>query len=257
MPTMSDLRTYLTFVQIGTHVLLLTKLFRAKLLSKYQYFGMFLGFELLRLTIVSFVQLKSSLYAHFYFATQPMLWTLFVLMMLELFQLVLRNHPGIASLGRKALTWSLMASALTSAMTLLIDLQQPNHESALLFNFMLLERLVMTSLLVLILCLTVFLSYFPVPLTRNARIHACVLTAYFAVKTSTLWIRTIYGLQPTPVLNIIGQLLAIGCLIAWTILLVPADEDVGSQGGPKADSEARLLAQLDALNETLLGSTRK
>ena len=33
----------LTFVQIGTHVLLLTKLFRAKLLTKYQYFGMFLG----------------------------------------------------------------------------------------------------------------------------------------------------------------------------------------------------------------------
>ena len=93
-------------------------------MNKYQYFGMFLGFELLRLTIVSFVQLKSSLYAHFYFATQPMLWTLFVLVMLELFQLVLRNHPGIASLGRRALTWSLMASALTSAMTLLIDLQQ-------------------------------------------------------------------------------------------------------------------------------------
>jgi hypothetical protein len=257
MPTMSDLRTYLAVIQIGTHVLLLTKLFRAKLLPKYQYFGLFVGFELLRLAIVSFVQLKSSLYAHFYFATQPILWTLFVLMMLELFQLVLRNHPGIASLGRKALTYSLIATAVASAMTLLIDLQQPHHESALLFNFMLLERLVMTSLLGLVLCLTVFLSYFPVPLTRNARIHACVLAAYFGVKTSTLWIRTIYGLQPTPMLNIVGQLLAIGCLIAWTILLVPADEDIGSRRGPKEESEARLLAQLDALNETLLGSTRK
>ena len=174
MPTMSDLRTYLTFVQIGTHVLLLTKLFRAKLLSKYQYFGMFLGFELLRLTIVSFVQLKSSLYAHFYFATQPMLWTLFVLMMLELFQLVLRNHPGIASLGRKALTWSLMASALTSAMNCLSICSSRITNRHCSSTSCCWSRLVMTSLLLLILCLTLFLSYFPVPLTgMRASMHVC------------------------------------------------------------------------------------
>src|SRR3954470_24239444 len=207
MPSLSDLRTYLTVVQIGTHLVLFTKLFRANLLGKYQYFGLFIAFETVRLSAVSFVKLKSKLYAHVYFATQPIVWTLYVLMMLELFQLVLRNHPGIASLGRKALTISLTASAFVSGLTLLIDLQQPNAESAILFNFMLLERLVLTSLLVLVLCLTAFLAYFPVPLTHNARIHACVLAAYFAVKTSTLWIRTIYGLQPTPVLNIIIQLL--------------------------------------------------
>jgi hypothetical protein len=254
---MSDLRTYLTIVQIGTHLVLFTKLFRAKLLTKYQYFGLFVAFELVRLSAVSFVKLKSTFYAHVYFATQPIVWTLYVLMMLELFQLVLRNHPGIASLGRRALTVSLAASAIVSGSTLLIDLQQANAESAILFNFMLLERLVLTSLLVLVLCLTAFLAYFPVPLTRNARIHACVLAAYFAVKTSTLWIRTVYGLQPTPVLNIIIQLLNISCLIAWTWLLVPADEDSGVPRGPKSGSEERLLAQLEALNETLLGSARK
>lgn len=257
MPSMSDLRTYLTVLQIGTHLLLLTKLFRARLLSKYPYFGLYLCFELLRLATVSFVTLQSKAYAHFYFATQPILWVLLVLMMLELFQIVLRNHTGIASLGRKALSWSLGASALASGLTLLVDLQQSRAESALLYNFMLLERLVMTSLLVLVLCLTAFLSYFPVPLTRNARIHACILAAFFAVKTSTLWVRTIYGLQPTPVLNLVGQMLAISCLIAWTALLVPADKDVGSDGSPKSGSEERLLAQLDALNETLLGSARK
>jgi hypothetical protein len=254
---MADLRLYLTITQIGAHFILLIKLFRAKLIGKYQYFTCFIAFEFARLSCISFVRLDSTRYAHVYFTTQPILWILFVLMMLELFQLVLRNHMGIASLGRKALTISLGASACASGLTLLIDLQQASSESAILFNFMLLERLVMTSLLVLVLCLTAFLSYFPVPLTKNVRIHACVLAAYFAVKTSTLWIRTVYGLQPTPILNIIGQVLAVTCLLAWTILLVPASEDVVSPRGPESGEETKLLAQLDALNETLLGSSRK
>jgi len=254
---MSDLRTYLTVLQIGAYLLLLTKIFRAKLLRKYRYFGWYLAFEVVRLSAVSFVKLKSTLYAHVYFATQPIMWILFVLMMLELFQVALRRHHGIASLGRKALTVSLAASAIGSGLTLLIDLQQANAESAVLYNFMLLERLVMTSLLVLVLCLTAFLSYFPVPLTRNVRIHACVLTAYFAVKASTLWIRTIYGLQPTPMLNIVVQVLNITCLLAWTVLLVPTEDDVGTRRGLTTGDEDRLLAQLDALNDTLLGSARK
>ena len=247
---MSDLRTYLTVLQIGAYLLLLTKIFRAKLLRNYRYFGWYLAFEVVRLSAVSFVKLKSTLLVdHNNHQNQ--------LMMLELFQIALRRHHGIASLGRKALTVSLAASAIGSGLTLLIDLQQANAESAVLYNFMLLERLVMTSLLVLVLCLTAFLSYFPVPLTRNVRIHACVLTAYFAVKASTLWIRTIYGLQPTPMLNIVVQVLNITCLLAWTVLLVPAEDDVGTRRGPTTGDEDRLLAQLDALNDTLLGSARK
>lgn len=254
---MSELRVYLSLTQIGMHVLLLSKLFRTRLFRQYQYFGWYVAFELLRLSVVSFVRLQSKAYAHFYFATQPILWVLFVLVLLELFQLVLRNHQGIEKLGRKALTWSLAGSAVVSGLTLLVELQQNASESVLLYNFMLLERLVMTSLLVLILCLIAFLSVFPVPLSRNLRTHASVFAVYFAVRTSLFWVRTIFGLQLATTLNIVGQILALGCLIAWIVLLTPAGEAVPPPSGPKSGSEARLLAQLDALNETLLGSARK
>jgi hypothetical protein len=160
-------------------------------------------------------------------------------------------------LSRKALTWALMISAVISFSTLLLDLQRRNTDSAMLFNFMLLERLIMTSLLVLVLCLIAFLSYFPVPLPQNGRVHACVFATFFAVRTALLFVRTWFGPDTVAVLNIVAYLVMIGCLIAWAWLLSPQGEVVPHRTRPSTESEERLLAQLDALNETLLRSARK
>lgn len=252
-----QLRTFLTIIQIGAYLLLLTNLFRSGLFGKYRYFGWYITLELTRLSVMSLLPLQTQIYAHVYFATQPIVWLFYVLVVLELFQLVLRNHAGIASLGRRALTWSLAGSALVSGLTLLVDLQTGSSEHALLYNFMLLERLVMTSLLLLLLCLTVFLGIFPVPLTRNIRVHTAVFAVYFAVRTSLLWIRTIYGVEQAQILNLAGATLAIGCLLAWTTLLGSSGETVPVRVKLKSEAEERLLAQLDAINETLLRSARK
>lgn len=248
---------YLSLVQIGSYLLLLRKLFKTGLARKYKYFACYLGFECLRIPIMSAIPLRTNTYAHAYFATQPIVWLLYVLMVFELFQLVLKGHIGIATLSRKALSWALAASGIVSVLTLVLDLQRRTTDSAILFNFMLLERLIMTSLLVLVLCLIVFLSYFPVPLSRNGRVHACIFATFFAVRTALLFIRTWFGLETAAVLNVVAYSLMIGCLIGWIWLLTPEGEAVSQREKPATDSEARLLAQLDALNQTLLRSARK
>ena len=63
----------------------------------------------------------------------------------------------------------------------------------------------MSSLLVLLLCLIAFLTYFPVPLVRNIRVHAAIFSAYFAVRTSLLFVVTLFGLETVRILNIVGQ----------------------------------------------------
>jgi hypothetical protein len=212
---------------------------------------------MLRVPAMLIIPYRSRLYGKFFFATQPMAWILFVLVVLELFQLVLRNHAGIATLGKKALTWSLVLSVVISGATLLIELQEIRPESAFLMNFFLLDRLVMSSLLVLLLCLVVFLTYFPVPLVRNIRVHASIFSAYFTVRTSLLFVVTLFGLETVKVLNIVGQMLAIACLLSWIFFLKPAGEIVPVRHRPSSEQEARLLAKLEALNETLLRSARK
>jgi hypothetical protein len=257
MSWMQQLHVSLTILQIGSYLLLLSKLVRSGLWRKYRYFSLYIAFESVRLPLMTALPYKSKLYAHVFFATQPIVWILFVLVVLELFQLVLENHAGIASLGRKALTGSLVLSALISGSTLFFELQNTRPEAALLFNFFLLDRLVMSSLFVLLICLIAFLAYFPVPLVRNFRVHASVFSAYFAARTILMFVVTLFGLDTIAMLNLAGKLLAIICLLSWTFLLTPAGEIAQPVQRPTSDQEARLLAQLDAINETLLKSARK
>jgi hypothetical protein len=254
---MQQLRLYLTIIQIVSYSLVLMNLFRSGLWRRYRYFCLYIAFEMLRVPTMLAIPFRSQLYGRLFFATQPIAWILFVLVVLELFQLVLRNHAGIATLGKKALTWSLVLSVVISGATLLIELQEIRPESAFLVNFILLDRLVMSSLLVLLLCLIVFLTYFPVPLVRNIRVHASIFSAYFAVRTSVLFVVTLFGLETVRVVNIVGQMLAIACLLSWIFLLKPTGETVPVRQRPSSEQEARLLAQLEALNETLLRSARK
>ena len=254
---MQQLHVSLTILQIGSYLLLLTRLFRSGLRAKYRYFSLYIAFESIRLPLMSSLPYKSKLYAEVFFATQPIVWILFVLVVLELFQLVLQNHAGIESLGRKALKWSLILSALISGSTLLFELQNARPESAILLNFFLLDRLVMSSLFVLLLCLIAFLAYFPVPLIRNIRVHASVFSAYFAARTILMFVVTLFGLETIAMLNVAGKLLAIFCLLSWTFLLTPAGEIPPAVQRPSSDQEARLLAQLNAINESLLKSARK
>jgi hypothetical protein len=142
-----------------------------------------------------------------------------------------------------------------------MDLQytraESQWESALLMNYFLLERLLMTSLLVLLLSLVIFLAYFPVPLARNVRLHMCVFAAYFAAKTGILFVRSVFGPEWVPAVHVFSHLLGIACLLAWTTLLARVGEINPLVRHTEPAAEARLLAQLEAINDTLLRSTRK
>jgi hypothetical protein len=262
MPASSQLRTILTFTQIVLYVLLSSKLLRSELLEKYRYFSLLIGFEAFRLILLSYIlRPNTNAYAHGYFITAPVFWILLASVLLELFQLTLKDHVGVASIGRKAVTWALIVSAVIASSTLALDLQYTKAESqfnsALLMNFFLLERLIMTSLLVLLLCLVGFLAYFPVPLARNVRVHICVFAVYFAIRTGLSFVRSVFGAEWVPTINVFSHLLGIACLLTWTTLLARVGETTPLVRHSDSESESRLLAQLEAINETLLRSTRK
>lgn len=256
MPSVADVRNSLMILQIVAYVLLLRKLFVTKLFQKYRYFGLLIAVEAARLPLMAAVPIRSNLYAYVYFATAPFIWILYVLVVLEFFQIILRNHPGIATIGRKAVAAAMVFSVVVSAVTLMFDLQQISTEAALLHNFMLLERIVMTSLLVLLLSLIAFASHFPVPVAPNIRAHASIFAVYFTVRTAVFFLRMFFGLDVVVVLNITLNILAISCLLAWTILLKPHGETAPLPKLPSA-SEERLLAQLEAINQSLMGSAKK
>jgi hypothetical protein len=252
----SDIGNLLTIVQIVCCLLLLRKLLVSKLAGKYRYFSFLIGAEALRMIYMEALPRNSNIYGYSYYATALVFWVLLVLVVLEFFQLLLKDHVGISTAGKKAVSWALILSGVIACATLLFDLQHKSTEAALLYNLTLLERMVTTSLFVLLLCLILFASHFPIPVARNLRFHASILAVYLGLRTAMFFIRLIFGLEMVRTVDLTLHTLSVATLVAWTVLL-SADGEVVRARKPATASEERLLAQLESINESLLRSARK
>ncbi|MGH9632121.1 MAG: hypothetical protein ACRD7E_27770, partial [Bryobacteraceae bacterium] len=82
---------------------------------------------------------------------------------------------------------------------------------------------------------------------------------FFLAKTAGLFARNVLGTDATEAVNAVLISAACACLVAWIVLLKPAGEKVAAKAGTRwsADAEERLLAQLEAINKTLLGSAKE
>jgi hypothetical protein len=135
----------------------------------------------------------------------------------------------------------------------------PDSPYVTLEQYLLFERIINMSLLSFLIVLLTFLAYFPVPLSRNALLHATIFGCYFLART-TLWIiRNMVGPDFTGIMNWSMNTFVVVCLGAWLLLLRRTGENVPVRTGLHFNKaqEDRLVAHLEQLNDTLLGSARK
>jgi hypothetical protein len=113
--------------------------------------------------------------------------------------------------------------------------------------------------LVLLLVFTGFLAYFPVPVNRNLVVHTRIFACYFLFKTALLVFRNVVSEDYLYSLNILMQVLSTITLMAEALLLTRQGETVKALTSRRSDPEVegRLIAQLDAINRTLLSSAKK
>jgi len=235
------------------------RLVRLSLASTFRWFFVLCIFEPVRMGIAAAFPRDTDAYGYYYFITQPLVWILYVLITLEVFQGAFAEFPGIYSLSRKALTGSVVVAAVIAVATVGIDFSKPDGPYQFLEVFLLLERTVVLSLVVFVLALTLLLSWFPVQLNRNALTHVIIFSLFFAAKAAMLFSRNLFGVSFTRAGNI-GLLCAVViCLCLWLVFLVENKESRLVRSGVPHDpaKEARLMQQLNALNETLAGSLRK
>jgi hypothetical protein len=253
----TTLRPYLIVAQFFAYILVLARIFSAGMHKKYKWFTAYIIFEAVRTAVAFAIPVATKLYAHVYFASQPITWCLYLLVILELYQLTLKDHVGIATLGRRVLMLALSVSTLASLATLAFEAQQPQFD--IVRTYVLIERLIVSSLLFFMLLFMAFLAYFPVPVNRNTVAHARIFSCYFLFKTGLLVFRNVITGDAAYAVNIIVYLLSTVCLIGWALLLRPAGEEIRALTSRRSDPDAeeRLIAQLNAINRTLLSSAKK
>jgi hypothetical protein len=234
--------------------LMVLKLYRTGLYRRYPIFFAFFIFRIPNNIWPLFLDLSSPLYQKVWVLTDPVGLGFYVLMVMELYKLVLDKYKGLYTLGRWALYVSLAISVGTSAISLLPRIKPSMPQSSkVMFYVLATERGIDTALAIFIILILCFLSFFPVKLSRNVRVHALVFSIFFLSNTFVLLMRSLFGHRMADVVNTSLLGVTAASVVAWLTLLRTAGEDlppVPAAFGP--EHETRLLSHLDSLNAALL-----
>lgn len=248
----------LQYAQIAGFAILFLRLATSKLTGIYRYFTAYVVFQIGRMILTTVIPYRSNAFGYFFFICEPIVWILSALAILEVYGIVLRNHPGIATWGRWALTGSIGASIILSLCTLFLDYHNASEKYPILANFFLLSRLMTISLLLFVVLITFCLLWFPIVLNRNTVVHCCVFAGYFLVKSTTYVVAGLLPGHSFVTINIAVQLLVTLCCAVWIAGLSAEGEAIPAKIGHYWDpgQEERLMAQLDSINRTLVHSAK-
>lgn len=209
--------------------------------------------------LFAFHSTQSASYLWFFALTEPAIWIFYVLVVIELYSLVLENHRGLYTLGRWVLYGGLSLSLLISGLALLPELSGgAPQRSRLLPYYVAIERGVDFSLLIFLVLILLWLTRYPVPLSRNVLVHSVAYTFLFLSNTAGLLVRVIFGFTLTGPVNTLFLGIGAVCILIWLIFLTPRGEEARVNVpnlGP--EHEQRILSQLEALNKTLLKVSRE
>src|ERR1017187_1470500 len=235
-------------------LLMALMLFRTGLFRRSPIFFAFSIFRILTSIAPMFVEVSSDLYQKVWVLSTPIALGFYVLMVVELYNLVLEKYKGLYTLGRWAMYVSLAVSVTISVISLLPRIQPSMPQpSKIMFYMLATERGIDTALAIFIVLILCFLSLFPVKLSRNVRVHALVFSIFFLSNTFVLLMRSLFGLHLADRVNTVLMGITAASVVAWLTLLRVAGED--AQRAPAQygqEEESRLLMHLDSLNAALL-----
>jgi hypothetical protein len=246
----------LAVVEIIALASLIARLVVSGLARLYKWLLCYVIVDLLDTVWPLFIPYGSKQYGYVYFAFQCIKLCFYVLIVFELYSVLLRDLRGIAKVARRYTTIALAISILLSLL-LRTALPRPHHPLVQLFYF---EIPIISSLVLFMFLLTVFLAYYPVPVHRNALLYAIGYAVLFFSKTTLLFL---INLRLSALLRTSSTVLLIvdlGCIALWAIFLNREGEQramaLGRSWSPP-EKRQQVLLRLREMNDSLLRARPK
>ena len=236
------------------------RLYSLGLYRTYRYFFAGMILAVVRTAVLFPLGPRAEIYYRIWVATQPLLWLSYLLIVFELSSLVLRQYPGIQTMGRWFFFSGVAIAAIVSALTVLPTIAAPPAARyPVFYYYALIERGFATSLAIFLLLLLLLVTWFTIPLSRNLLIHCIVYSVYFFANNVSFLYRHLGGANASYLHNMSKLTVALGCYFCWAFLLSRSGEDrtASLRLGRSALEEKRLLGQLEGLNAILLRTARK
>jgi hypothetical protein len=243
-------------ILVGTAILSV-RLFAAGLHRRYRVFFSYLIFETFHLGVLTSINQSSGAYQKFWVLTEPIEWLFYVLVVLEIFTLVLKDYRGLSTVGRWALIIAVLVALLASGVSLMVPSQSP--QSHLMLYYYRAERAVYFSLVAFLLSILGLLMQYPITLSRNIIVHSMVFSFYFLGNTIFYLLASMRGYGSLPLVTYAISTITLAAVGAWLVLLNRAGETrkVSLRPHWMPGKEEELVSQLNNLNAALLRATRK
>jgi len=271
MLPVDDILRYLSWLTILAFFVLYLRLRQQGLHRVYRVFAAFVLFRTVRelaletlpavwygLHHVSYARLGNNVYAFGWVLTEPVAWVLHVLVVLELYSLVFQDYKGIASMGRWAVLVGIAIAVLLSSVTLPAELSHSAEHYTVLRYYFVVSRGLHASLVILLLLITAFLAWFPVPLNRNVVLYSTIYALYFTTGALAELAFNLGGLAARDVVDLAHDSMELLCIGVWIVFLNRAGEakTVVVSRAWTPEREALLTGHLAAINASLMRSAR-
>jgi hypothetical protein len=242
---------------IVCHGVLLWRLWSQKLAGLYLFLALFLAAETLQSIAFLPLRPRSSLYGWVFIFSTPVLWILAYFVILELYRLILEDYPGIASVGRKAVTWCMGFSLVAALAYAIPDLRSASGRFPVLRIYIIFERSTVLGLLLFLVLIQLFLVRYRLRLSPNRMVYATGYALYFAVVVAQDVIVTALGVQVVYSFNLWTVVAGDLILLAGAFLLKNKGEvRVQLESIDSSADRVRLQQQLADINGMLSRAAR-
>jgi hypothetical protein len=250
----------LWLLSILCSLLLGARLFRLELAHRYRFFLAYLCFDIAQSVVGWLCRADFVFYRNFWRVTEPLTWIFYVLVVLELCSLILKDYHGIHALGRWVVCGSLVISAFLSTLTVLPTWMHSTEEAFSVHRFLMVERGIDFAVVILLLLLLGFLVLFPIQLSRNVIVHSVLYAVFFTTNSMGILIVNLAGLRLELGLAVNTCLMAVAvlCLIGWlTLISRDGENKIMAVRRPVSDDEDRLVSQLKEINAALMRASKR
>lgn len=186
-----------------------------------------------------------------YTVAQPLLWLLYILMVIEVFQKVFVKFPGIAQFAQRVVVISMVLAFLFALASIGGDLSTGWSGRSMIFRYTVILRAISGALSVFMILIAAFLLWMPVPLPTNTIRHSFLFFFYFFVTTGVYYVLDTTSAAFVDVANLLTNILTMAALISWYFLVQPEGELVAIPHHLPISPSGEILRRLDALNRTL------
>ncbi len=243
---------------IALKLILLARMWQLKLVRRYPIATVCLSFSLFRTAGLFSASQTGNLRAYFwlFYTTQPILWILYFLLLLEFYSLMLEEFPGVRRLAR-ILLFSGLGTAVTVCSILMIVEKPPGSIEAPWLTFSVLQdRSVFFCLSALTTLFFLLVSYYRLPISRNLWVLSGSFGGYFILSSALSAVFGYLGEDFTTTRNVANSVSYLTALLCASLLLSRAGElkdhrfPVPWARGNR-ELELALMAQLRDFNQVL------